>query len=111
MMPQREASEQQNEQADQTYGNYAGEQGYTYQQFDTPHQRPLRDEPIGKVYAPVGDNKNALRLAGMAMALITLIVFAVICLVLVGGTGGWISFCAASFAIFLIAAVAIDKIK
>jgi hypothetical protein len=32
-------------------------------------------------------------------------------LVLLRGTGGWIRFCAASLAIFIIAAVALDKIK
>jgi len=111
MMPQREASEPQHEQADQAYGSYAGEQGYAYQQFDTPSQRPLRGEPVGKVYAPVGDNKNVMRLIAMAMALVALIVFTILCLVFVGGTAGWISFCAASLATFLIAAVAIDKIK
>jgi hypothetical protein len=111
MMPQREASEPQREQADQAYDGYEGEQGYTYQQADAPYQRPLRGEPMGKVYAPVGDNKNVLRLVAMGMALVALIALAVVCLIFVGGTGGWISFCAACLAIFLVASVAIDKIK
>jgi hypothetical protein len=111
MMPQREAGEPQHEQADPAYGRYEGEPDYAYQQFDTPNQRPLRDEPIGKVYVPSSDNKNVLRLVAMGMALVALIALAVVCLIFVGGLGGWISFCAACLTIFIVAVVAIDKIK
>ncbi len=111
MMPQREASEPQHEQADPTYGGYEGEPGYTYQQFDTPNQRPFHDQPAAKVYVHTSDNKNVLRLVAMGMAFVALLSLAVVCLIFVGGLGGWISFCAACLAIFIVAVVAIDKIK
>jgi hypothetical protein len=44
-------------------------------------------------------------------SLLMLLAFAVLCLVFIGGTGGWLSFCAASLAIFIIAAAAITAIK
>lgn len=111
MMPQREAGEPAYEQADATYGRYEGDQTYSHQQFEAPYQQPQRGGSAGKVYAPASDNKNAFRLIAMGMAMVTLIALALICLVLVGGTGGWISFCAASLAIFIVTVVAIDKIK
>ncbi len=108
MMPQSEANQSTNEQVDPAYGRYEGEQAYAHQQFETPYQQP---RSASKVYAPAPDNKNVLRLIAFAMALVALIVFGVLCLIFVGGTAGWISFCAASLAIFIIAVVAIDKIK
>ncbi len=111
MMPQREAGESIHEQADSTYGSYQGEQAFAHQSYETSYEQPLRQEPIGKVYPSPHDNKNLFRLIVFAIAMVTLLAFAVICLVLVGGTGGWISFCAACLAILTIAAAAIDKMK
>jgi|SRR5579859_3248554 len=111
MMPQREAGESTNGQAGPAYGRYEGDQAYTHQQYQNSYEQPLRGEPVGKVYPPLYDNKNMLRLIVFAIAMATLLAFAVLCLVFVGGMGGWISFCAASLAIFIIAVVAIDKIK
>lgn len=109
MMPQKEASDPIYEHADPTYGGYEGNQAYAHSPFETPYQQPLGG--AGKLYAPAPDNKNVLRLVAMGMAMVTLIVFAVLCLIFVGGGGGWISFCAASLAIFIITVVALDKIK
>jgi hypothetical protein len=86
MIPQREASE-------------------------TIYEQPLREEPEGKVYPPLRDNKNMLRLLWFVVAMVALLAFAVVCLVIVGGTAGWISFCAASFTIMVIASTAISTIK
>lgn len=109
MMPQREADQpMQQEQSEASYGRYEGDQGYNYQQFEEP-EREMR--AAGKLYTPPSDNKNVLRLVAFAMSLIALVVFAAICLIVVGGTGGWISFCAACLAVFIISAVVIDKIK
>lgn len=102
MMPQREASEPIQEQADSAYGRYEGNQTFTHPYYETP---------VGKVYPAQGDNKNILRLITFVIAMVMLLAFAVLCLVFVGGSGGWISFCAASLAIFVVAVVAIDKIK
>jgi hypothetical protein len=111
MMSEREANESIHEQASPTYGRYEGDREYARQNYDASDAQPLREEPGGKVYPPQGDNKNLFRLILFVIAMVTLLALAVICLLFVGGTGGWISFCAASLAIFIIAAVAIDKIK
>lgn len=78
---------------------------------ETRHEQPIREEPGGKVYPPVSDNKNTLRFLWFVMAMVALLAFAGICLVVVGGTPGWISFIAASFTIMVIASTAISNIK
>ena len=108
MMPQKEAGESMHEQTGPTYGRYEGNQGQHDQTF---YEQLLREGPVGKVYPEPRDNKNMLRLIAFAIAMVTLLAFGFLCLVFVGGTGGWISFCAASLAIFIVAVVAIDKIK
>ena len=57
------------------------------------------------------DNKNLLRLFVFVIEMVALPAFGDLCLVFLGGTGGWKSFCAASLAIFIVATVAIDKMK
>ena len=111
MMPQKEAGSPINEQTGSIYGGYEGNPADAHQQFETPYQQSLQEERTAKVYVPAHDNKNMLRLVAFALAMVTLIVLAVVCLILVGGTGGWISFCAASLAIFVMACVAITEIK
>ena len=51
------------------------------------------------------------RLLVFVIAMVTLLAFVVVCLVFVGGTGGWISFCAASFAILVIASTFIGMMR
>ena len=111
MMPQREASSPMDEQAGSIYSGYEGNQMDTHQQFETSYQQPLLEERAAKVYATAHNNKNILRLVTFAIAMVTLVVLAFLCLVLVGGTGGWISFCAACLAIFIMTVVAIEQIK
>ena len=112
MMPQQnQASESAQEQADTTYGKYEGDPAYARQHDETSYEQLLRDGTVGKVYPAQSDNKNLFRLLVFVIAMITLFAFGFLCLVLVGGSGGWISFCAASLAIFIVAVVAIDKIK
>jgi len=100
MMPQRNASESRNEQASSTYGKYEGD---VLQCSEIPYEQPLRDGPREKIYLPPKGNTNMFRLLTFVIAMVTLLVFVVVCLVFVGGTGGWISFCAASFAILVTA--------
>jgi fatty acid desaturase len=111
MMPQREAGESIHEQADSTYGSYQGEQAFAHQSYETSYEQPLRQEPVGKVYSAPRDNKNMLRLLMFVIAMVTLLVFAILCIFFLGGTGGWISLVVAAFAIFLITVMAIDKIN
>jgi len=75
------------------------------------YEQPVKEEPGGKVYRKGSDNKNMLRLLWFGVAMVALLAFAVICLVIVGGTPGWISFIAASFTIMVIASTAISSIK
>lgn len=111
MMPQNEASQTTQEQTGATYGKYEGDPAYTRQHDETAYEPLLRDGLAGKVYPTQPENKNLFRLLVFVIAMATLLAFGFLCLVLMGGTGGWISFCAASLAIFIIAVVAIDKIK
>ncbi len=67
------------------------------------HEQDQEDARQHKVYPLLSDNTNMFRLLVFVIAMVTLLAFAVVCLVFVGGTGGWISFCAASFAILVIA--------
>lgn len=108
MLPQSEASESIHEQASSTYGEYKGDQEYVPQHDEISNEQPLREVSGGKVYS---DNRNRLRLIWFAVAMVALLAFAVVCLVFVGGTAGWISFCAASFTIMVIASTAISTIK
>jgi len=113
MMPQREASESIHEQADPTYGRYEGDQAFARQHYETSYEQPLRGGSGEKVYPSQSllENKNLLRLLVFVISMVTLIAFGVLCRVFGGGTGGWISVGAACLAIFIIAAVTIDKIK
>jgi hypothetical protein len=45
------------------------------------------------------------------IAMVTLLLCAVLFVFFLGGTGGWVSFIVAAFAIFLVTVVAIDKIQ
>lgn len=107
MMPQREASEQ----IDATYGRYEGDQTFDRRAHETFYEQPLSRGPADKVYPALPDNKNLLRLLTFVVAIVALFVFCFMCLIIAGGTGGWISFCAACLATFIIAVVVLDKIK
>jgi hypothetical protein len=111
MMPQNEAGKPATGQTDSTYGRYEENQSFSAQQFDPPYQQAALGGSADKVYAPVSDTKNLYRLITFGMSMLTLIISVVICLLFVGGTAGWISFCAASITILSVAAVTIDKIK
>jgi hypothetical protein len=92
-------------------GRYAGDQEYFRQHDETLYEQPLREGPGEKVYLPPKDNTNMFRLLVFVIAMVTLLAFVVVCLVFVGGTGGWISFCAASFAILVIASTFIGMMR
>ena len=105
MIPQRETGESIQEQAGSTYGKYEGDQEYTRQYGETSYEQPLREEPEGKVYSLPSDNRNMFYqfVTVFVLSMVALFAFAVLCLVFVGGTGGWIGFIAASIAILCIA--------
>jgi hypothetical protein len=105
MIPQREVSESIHEQTSSTYGKYEGDQEYAHQHGETSYEQPLREGPGGKVYPPPSYNMNMFYqfVVVFVLSMVALFAFAVLCLVVVGGTGGWIGFIAASIAIICIA--------
>jgi hypothetical protein len=105
MIPQRETGESIHEQEGSTYGKYEGDQEYVRQYVETSYEQPLREEPEGKVYPPPSYNKNMFYqfMIVFVISMVALFAFAVLCLVYVGGTGGWIGFIAASIVILSIA--------
>lgn len=108
MMPQKEASEAIHQQADPAYGRYEGNQSSSARQHnETSYEQDWREGPSGKVYPLPRDNTNIRGLLWFVAAMVALLAFAIVCLVIVGGTAGWISFCAATFAIMTLAGVGI----
>jgi hypothetical protein len=107
MIPQREASESIHEQASPTYGSYQGGQQDVRQHDAISYEQPLREGPGGKVYPPPRYNMNMFyqSVIVFVLSMVMLFAFAVLCLVYVGGTGGWIGFIAASIVILSIASI------
>ena len=105
MIQQRESNETMHEQSGSIYGGYEGEQGYPRQHVETPYEQVLREESEEKVYPPQRGSMNMFYqfLIVFVLSMVALFAFAVLCLLWVGGTGGWIGFIAASFAILCIA--------
>ena len=105
MIPQRENNESIHEQTSSIYGGYEGDQEYARQPDVTPYEQMLREGPEGKVYPPQRGNINMFYqfVIVFVISMVALFAFAVLCLVFVGGTGGWIGFIAASIAILCIA--------
>jgi hypothetical protein len=111
MMPQRETSESIYEQADPTYGSYEGNQTFARHSDERAGAQPLKEARGEKVYPELYDHKNMFRLGMFVIAMVTLLLCAVLFVFFLGGTGGWVSFIVAAFAIFLVTVVAIDKIQ
>ena len=66
------------------------------------YEQRMREGPAGKVYPPISDKLFRQFLLVFVISLVTLFAFAILCLIVVGGTPGWISFIAASFVFFCI---------
>ena len=66
------------------------------------YEQRMREGPAGKVYPPISDKLFRQFLLVFVISMVILFAFAILCLVVVGGTPGWISFIAASFAILCI---------
>lgn len=110
-MSQWNASQTINEQADFMYKGYQEEQVYARQE-DGPLQGGTERVSQGeKVYAPRQTSANMLRFALTMAALATLLLIALFCLLSGAGEAAWIGFGIASFGIFLLVAVALDKIR
>jgi hypothetical protein len=104
MIPQREMNESIYEQPGSNYGGYERDQEYARQHDKTPYEQMLREEREGKVYPPQRGSMNMFYqfVTVFVLSMVALFAFAVLCLVWVGGTGGWIGFIAVSFAILCI---------
>src|SRR5260370_7574704 len=103
MMPQKEVNEAMHEQADPGYGRYEGNQtSSAHQHYETSNEQDLREGPSGKVYPLPRDNTNILRFALAMISLGLLLLFGLLFVVMIGGTGGWACFAVAFIAIFII---------
>jgi hypothetical protein len=78
---------------------------------DTSYETLLEKGSPRTEYSLVNDRTNMLRLIWFGVAMVALLAFAVICLMMVGGTAGWIGFIAASFTIMVIVSTAISNLK
>lgn len=107
MQPPKEFGEP----AGSSYGRYEGNQIYAGQQRESSYEQSQSAESLAKVYPLPPDRKNLFRFLLVVLAMVMILVLAGICLLIVGGTGGWISFIAVSFIVFLITVASIDKIQ
>jgi len=111
MMPQREENESIYEQAEASYGKYEGNQEFSHSS-DWKSDNLIPRETTGeKVYPQQQNLKNMFRLGMFMVAMVMLLLFALLFIFFLGGTGGWISFCVAAGVIFLLAVIVIDKIE
>src|SRR5215471_7778988 len=111
MMPQRSENESMHEQAGTSYGKYEGNQEFSqHSDWGTGNEAP-RETSGEKVYPQLHNHKNMFRLGMFLIAMVMLLVFALLFVFFLGGTGGWISFCVAAGVIFLLAVIVIDKIE
>ena len=111
MMPQRAENEPIYEQADTSYGRYEGDQDVSHSS-DLRSDNPISRETSGeKVYPQQNNRKNMFRLGMFMVAMVMLLLFALLFVFFLGGTGGWISFIVAASVIFLLTVVVIDKIE
>ncbi len=94
-----------------SYGRYEGNQVYSGQRTESAYGQSPGAESSAKVYPIPPDRKNLFRFLLVAFAMAMILILAGICLLIVGGTGGWVSFISVSFIVFLMVAVAIDKIQ
>ena len=99
MIPQSEVNETLREQANSTYGRYEGDNEYARPHLETSNEQTFREAPEGKVYPLQSDNMFTQFVIVFVLSVVALFAFAVLCLVFVGGTGGWIGFIAAGFTI------------
>lgn len=111
MMSPGEMDSSMQEQTAQTYKGYEGSQASSARQhYEQTYGQEQHEGLSSKVYPQPRDNKNLLRFALAVVAMVMILLCGVLFVVLVGGTGGWISFASACLAIFIIAAIGIDKI-
>jgi fatty acid desaturase len=112
MMPQREANDSTDEQVGPAYGRYEGNQTSTHQQqYESPYEQSLSQGVAGKVYPAPRNNKNIYSLIVFVIAMAMLLLFALLAIFFIGGTGGWVTLIVIAGVIFLMAAVTIDKIQ
>lgn len=78
-----------------SYGGYQGDQGSVHTYTETSSARFASGEKISPAPGQ-HSNQNLLRFAVAALSMLTLIALVVICLLFIGGVGGWISFLVAA---------------
>jgi hypothetical protein len=111
MMPQKDADNSQPDPEEQAYGRYEGNQAAARQHYTSSYEQPVHEDSAGKVYPVVHDNKNLYRLLVFVVAMVVLLLFAILTIFFIGGTGGWVSLIVIAFIIFLISAVVVSEIR
>jgi len=112
MMTQKEVGEVMQEQTDQDYGRYEGNQtSFARQHYKASYEQDVKEEPSGKVYPLSRDNTNILRFAMAVIALGLILLFGLLFVIGIGGTVGWASFAVACFALFAIAGLGIISLR
>jgi hypothetical protein len=79
-----------------SYGGYEGNQVALPTSVEMSSERLFADTSREKIAPVPQSHQNLLRSAIAAMSMLTLIALTVICLLFIGGVGGWISFLVAS---------------
>jgi Mg2+/Co2+ transporter CorB len=111
MMPQKDVDHLLPDPQEQTYGGYEGNQVSAHQHSLSSYEQSGHEDAGGKVYPVVHDNKNLYRLLVFVVAMVVLLLFAVLTIFFIGGTGGWVSLIVIAFIIFLICAVVVSEIR
>jgi hypothetical protein len=111
MMPQKQENESIYEPIDTSYGRYEGNQEFSHRSDLRSDSQTLKETTGEKVYPQQYNRKNMFRLGMFMVAMVMLLLFALLFIFALGGTGGWVSFCVAAGVIFLLTVVVIDKIE
>jgi hypothetical protein len=111
MMPQRSENESIYEHDESSYGRYEGNQTFTNSSEMRSEAQYPSETTAEKVYPQLHNQKNILRIGMFMLAMVMILVFALLFIFFLGGTGGWISFCVAAGIIFLLTVIIIDKIE
>jgi hypothetical protein len=104
-MLQKEGYSVMQQHADHDYGRYEGNETSSTRQYNqTPYEQDMKEGLSGKVYPLPSDRMKFFRLALPVISLVLLVLFALLFVVVIGGTTGWVSFVAVCFVLCCILA-------
>ncbi|GCE31627.1 hypothetical protein KDA_71110 [Dictyobacter alpinus] len=92
-----------------TFQLHEQEQFQSYYGADTSASSASTNRTEQKIYPPVRDNSNVLRILVAFLSILMLLLFGLFFMLIIGGPNAWIGI--ASTTLFLIAVVTIDKVQ